>query len=433
MNAEDALHPWSVSRVFRSLESRRENRADLLTVASSIPDVASRTMLSPLFSHRSIHQFGHSPAFGTISSMCNHALTQQRRYEEEIRSDACVNGQGSSGGADHEVTFAATITSSWLEKTTVSLGAALLPLIGKSQEHLLTALKKRLCDIVQCSSSTSISDKNSPYTSIRKTTTILNRKRAAERVEKGMTLPQRYVLPVGMTSPTNVARNVSANECRELLSQLKNTPVPFQVRSRDEVKLQQSKQKALEASMTVVLPEHVVPLPPWKRRKTDLEDTAEAENLADPPVPLLSAEPVCPQETLQDATWVKEGELVLVNGRLVYREGKKPREGPPKKDKTATPKLDDALNRTTTSKTSAVSKKRKASVDSPRKRKYTKQQSSVYASPSKFNVVSTQNVPLKTREELLTLVNALQISDVLRGAFLIGLNDDASVLTDKSP
>ncbi|KAH9578460.1 hypothetical protein LSM04_009414 [Trypanosoma melophagium] len=432
MIAEDAVLPWSSSRILRSFESSPELRAGLLSLANCYSNVASRTILCPLFSHRSLQQLSFSPALGTFSSMCNHALAQQQRYETEVGSEVSAADVSKNRGVADEVTFAAVVTGSYLEESTVNLGAALLPLIGSSHGHLLSTLKKRLQLVAQCSLGIGKNEEEMTASSVRKTITLLPHKKTEEKNTRGTFFCRNSVFPETMTCTTNVASVLSTSERRELLKRLGDVPLPFQVRSREELKQEQMNQKAFEASLTVVLTEPVGLLPPWKRRKTDVEEKIVTESIPDSetvvrPISL----PNLPKPP-SNATWVKDGELVLVNGRLVHRETKRPAEGTIKKEKEAVSKSEkEKENSTTIFESNGCSKQKRITADSARKKKTTKEDRETSSSTTKITAVSTQNVPLKTRNEIVALVNELNISDTLREALLIGLNVDEMFLKGK--
>ncbi|RNF01646.1 hypothetical protein TraAM80_06879 [Trypanosoma rangeli] len=430
MNAEDALIPWSAQRILPCLDLNPEYRADLLATASRLPDVASRTLLCPLFSHRLLHQFTHSSAFGTLSLMCSHALTHQRRHEEETRGSSWNGDKNSGSGTEDEVTFAATITSSVLENSMMNLEAALVPLIGDSQEHLLTTLKKRLRGAEQNVFGVNFHDEGKPFMPARKRISLVPQGKTMEKARGQVTLPYRHILSRAMASETNVAQSASIYDRRELLGRLGDTPVPFQVRSREEVRQQLRGQKALETSMTVVLPDHVVPLPLWKRRRKEMEENTEQETSAVPPTAVTSSTSNSAQEPFVNATWVKEGELILVNGRLVHRDTRKQSESGAKEEKTSDLATEREVGPMENSESAKSGKKKKSTAESAQKKRTPKDGCGSSTSP-RIGTVSAQGVPLKSREELLVLVRSLQVSDVLRAAFLIGLNDNETSNMEK--
>ncbi|EKF32534.1 hypothetical protein MOQ_003608 [Trypanosoma cruzi marinkellei] len=420
MNAENALVPWSAQQIFPCLEVSVEYRADLLATASRLPDVASRTLLCPLFHHRLLHQFAQSSVFGVLSSMCSHALTQQRLHEE-------TSGNGFNGGKNNgyatedEVKFAATVTSSLLEDSMINLDAALLPIIGNSQGHLVTILKKRLRETEENSLGVKYHEKSTLSMSTQKRITFVTRKRRMEKVRDQVNLPRRHIFSKGMASLTNVVQSAGFCERRELLGKLGDSPVPFQVRSREEVRQQLRGQKAFETSMTVVLSDHGVPLPLWKRRRNEVEEITENEGFTAPPTATSSTALDSPQESFVNATWVREGELLLVNGCLVHRDKKRMVEPSAKKEKTCALERGEIGSMETSETTSSV--KKKTTAESERKKRTANVARGSFAS-GRIGTVNTQGVPLMSREEILALVNSLQISDALRAAFLIGLNGD---------
>ncbi|RNF03524.1 uncharacterized protein Tco025E_08167 [Trypanosoma conorhini] len=432
MNAEDALLPWSAQRILSCIEIKLEYRAELLATASRLPDVAARTLLCPLFSHRLLHQFTHSSAFGIISSMCNHALTLQQRQEEETRGGSWNGDTHSRNGTEDEVTFAARITSNVLENSTVNLEAALLPLIANSQGHLLTTLKKRLHEAEESSFVVNSYEECKPSMPARRRLTLVPQRKKMERAREQMNLPYRYIFSAAMASVTNVARGASVHDRRELLLRLGDTPVPFQVRSREEVRQQLRGQKALETSMTVVLPEHAhaVPLPPWKRQRTEAEEITDKEIPTVQPTAASSTTSSFSQASLVNATWVKEGELVLVNGRLVHRDAKKQVENGIREEKTSTLATEEELGSVDTSESTISGKKKDLTEKYARKKRMPNAEHGS-SNSVKVGTVNTQGVPLKSREELLALVRSLQVSDVLRAAFLIGLNDHDAANMEK--
>ncbi|RNF16325.1 hypothetical protein TcG_06468 [Trypanosoma cruzi] len=420
MNAENALAPWSVQQIFPSLEASVKYRADLLTTASRLPDVASRTLLCPLFHHRLLHHFAQSSVFGVLSSMCSHALTQQRLHEEATGNG--FNGAKNNGYAtEDEVNFAATVTSSLLEDSMINLDAALLPIIGNSQGHLLTILRKRLRETEESSIGVKFHEKSTLSISTQKKITFVPRRKTMEKVLDQANLPRRHIFSKKMASLTNVAQSTGACERRELLGNLGDTPVPFQVRSREEVRQQLRGQKAFETSMTVVLSDHAVPLPLWKRRRNEVGENTENEGFTSPPTAASSTALNSPQESFVNATWVKEGELLLVNGCLIHRDTKKIVESSAKKEKIFALERGEIGSMETPETTTSV--KKKTTAESERKKRTAKVARGSFAS-GRIGTVNTQGVPLMSREEILALVNSLQISDALRAAFLIGLNGD---------
>lgn len=426
MNAGEAQIPWSAPHIFFCLESNPEYRIDLLGIASRLPDVASRTLLCPFFSYRSLNQLAFSPCLGTLSLMCKHSMAQQKRYELEATSNEFGEEKDNSAGIADDVTFAAKLTKSLLERSAVKLGDALLSVFCDFHGRLFPFL----CERLRVSAQDFLGDRSHDIKTMNTSRNIsivsqLTSKNGRERTN----LSLQHFFPMSLASKTKVACDLGIFERTELLSRLGNLPVLFQARSRDEVKQQLNVQKVSGSNMTVVPPKHVF-FPSWKRETRHSEEITETKSVDGSPTasPTTITPPLEPQEgLLSNVTWVKDGELALVNGRIVHREVKNSVQiEERKRRKTCSAKMEDTVEKTVSFEPLVSEGKKKQNTEHVQKKKVFREERDVSLYTANSSVISTQSLPLLSRDEVLALVNNLQISDHLREAFLIGLNDDAS-------
>nr|CCC52046.1 conserved hypothetical protein [Trypanosoma vivax Y486] len=423
MNTEHALLPWSSSRILANFEAGSECSIELLRLAGSLPDVASRAILSPFFSHRTLQQIGQSPALSTLTYMCDKALAQQRICDKELHNAMSSSRSNSEVAmAVEEVTFSANVTSSLLMDSVVNFNSAIAPLLNSSDCHLQRTLLKRLTAIAECSFAVGSfgCDGGVLPTSGPRRTLSLSRRKPLGTYPESISSFHSYCIPASMVCATRVMHDITDTERRDFMKWLGAAPPLIKVRSRDSVKSQQMNQKAMEARMTIVPSVRAVTL---KRRRADYsQEVSHVESADDLPRAVLPEAMPSTPEPPQDVTWVTEGELFLVNGRVVHREVKSPAGKSLKRGKT-----EDAKTEGSSSSKMASESTVKQGVDTGTEctsgANVAKATGDCAPSTSHAST-HHKTVPLKTREEIIELLSALSISNVLRDALLVGLNGE---------
>ncbi|CBH16261.1 hypothetical protein, conserved [Trypanosoma brucei gambiense DAL972] len=422
MSAEDALVPWSVSYIFKNIESDADYRNKLLAMADRLPDVASRTILCPLFSRRLIQQTERSSALHILSSMCRLAIAQQRRYDAEIRGESgnCEK-EGKVVTAVDEVTFAAQIVGSFINTSVLDLSTAFLPFSGTQRPHHLTILASRtqeateyfhkLCKNEGCA-------RVAP-TAVRRTFSLLPAKREPRLSRHPLPFSRRYNLPACMTALHCVAQDIRPAEQRGLLRKLDTAGPALRVHSRDTLNEKLARKRRLEKK---AVPSSLSrPAPQLIRRETSAPDappTPDPRCTTDQSEPLHSKPSSVPQEPIPNATWVKDGDLRVVNGKIVYFEEKLDDSDNKNDIPIEASEIETMKTREDQSKKKKDSTKKSNRITDKNVRKDRKHN----ASPKiKHNRHPQQSIPLKSREELIEMVEALDVSSRLRQTFWIGL------------
>nr|CCC94168.1 conserved hypothetical protein [Trypanosoma congolense IL3000] len=419
MNAEDALQTWSAPCVLAKFESSIKYREDLLSLACRLPDVASRIILCPLFSQRLLQQLDHSPALDTLMLMCKRAIAQQQQQRKMklVQDSRRMGGNQEESVAVDIVTFAAEITKGLLEHSVLRLDDALAPCVTLLQQGAIATLKTRLKEkVCRFSSLSAGKGKNFSPTSPRRIVSLFTQKKAVQSYRKPLNISQTCTVPSSMAVSKRIVQDVSDKERRQLLNQLDEVHPVLQVCSRAVIKRQLKSERSLERNTSLLATKGTTLVPSWKRRRSDdtIQPFVSGEKGGDGEKLAQESDATHCQD-IPNATWVTEGELVLIKGRLVHvkkdersvvSDSKNTNSRHVKMGATAKASSESSSQTDTNTKKSIAKPSRKVGQEVPRQGRQAN---------------TSQAVPLMSKEELMEMIQNLDISVRLRQTLLIGL------------